>query len=472
MLILKLVWNYIKNIFTNFILGLIIISLFFFIIITFGYTTEYWGINFVNNLIHGKSTSSDLKITFFSKNIFFDNLIFTPIPSKSSTLSFLLTLIAGTGGLLLLVLNFKKYNQTQKQISLTEDNNLNTTFKDAVTLLGNDNVSVSMGGVYTLIDIAKKNPTKYSKRISAILCQHIVDRSNIEYSNYLKENGVSKEDAKIFEDINFIKNLEICKNYTKNNNILLKELHKLNYLSYEKENFKRVNDLDKLQDKHYNYLVTQKSIYNTIYKLLTNFKSSNEILLTMKILLDNNIFDTFDKDLSSSKLFGIPFNPKNKYLKKITLSNSIVFNCSFSNLLLYNIDYNNSIIYNSIFNQSNIQYCNFSYSIILTSFFLVNGFSPATRINYTYISDCHICADLLDRMENSIIKNSVISGYMYEELHPVSYSKTNQEIDFDNVTFYLKEDKIKTLIYKDNHKAFESKNIHIAPKRNPSHEPN
>ncbi len=131
---------------------IIILLLFLFFICCFTYL-----------LYDGYLQSEDLNLLIFIKN-------------NHQIVQIIIALIGRAFVFLTLKLGFDKYNQiqeqikinqqselrrfrqTQKQINLTEENNINTTFKDAIILLSNKNITVSMGGVYTLMDIAKKNP--------------------------------------------------------------------------------------------------------------------------------------------------------------------------------------------------------------------------------------------------------------------------------------------------------------------------
>ena len=202
----------VKKLLLPFLIIILIIS----IIMTLLYASEIysWINNYIDYTIHGKIYFSKLeKITFNNLNLEFINLNELVYErNKSSTLKFLGAFIAGIIALITIVLSFKRFNQTQDQINKSEENNLNTTFKDAVTLLGNDNVSVRMGGVYTLIDIAKKTVNtnnSYVERISDILCNYIVDQTNIKSSEY------NKRHIRELVDLVIIKNNKTFKNQLK-----------------------------------------------------------------------------------------------------------------------------------------------------------------------------------------------------------------------------------------------------------------
>ncbi|MFV0321092.1 MAG: pentapeptide repeat-containing protein [Alphaproteobacteria bacterium] len=96
--------------------------------------------------------------------------------------------------------------QTDKQIALTEAGQLNERFKDAVTLLGNENRSVRIGGLYTLLEISKsesqkKNP-EYPRMVVEIICGFIRSQSQKDYFEWKKQNPERDEkEYKIYDDI-------------------------------------------------------------------------------------------------------------------------------------------------------------------------------------------------------------------------------------------------------------------------------
>lgn len=256
-----------------------------------------------------KSIKNNPIISIF---IFFVIVIFV-ITSKYATN------IGIVGGLFILYLSFKRFNQTEKQISLTEDNNLNKTFKDAVTLLGEDNVSVRMGGVYTLIDIAKKNPTKYSKRINDILCNYIVEQTNKEPYNtrhiqklvdliLVDNNETFKKELKDLSGAKFIgiffnKNMQVA--YSLNHIMFIDTIFEkcafwnisFNDVAFIKSHLKSTN--------FSNTCIIEKSkFHENIFEktFLYNHNYNNHYFPHQKITIKNSIFENNeikDKDYST-----------------------------------------------------------------------------------------------------------------------------------------------------------------------------
>lgn len=354
------------------------------------------------------------------------------------------TIIALVGGYFVyrtLKLGYEKYNQTQKQISLTEDNNLNTTFKDAVTLLGNDNVSVRMGGVHTLIDIAKKTSNtnnSYAEKVNNILCQHIVDRSNIEYYEYLEFNSISKKQASIFEDINIIQKIYVYRKYYNDKKTVAKNI-------YESDGYWKYIDRDvTVTSKTYIPLKNDEieDIYNRIKNLsqkysfymnsILDFKSSKEVKSTIRLMFIENsgLFSNYISDLSYSKLFEINFirnrDKKNLFKNNIKLYNCIAKKINIQEKDLYEFRIEKSIVYKSDIHKINKLYANQSIFIesqfsdvfkyqncyfIACLFILVTNKDELKNFNSNYGSECHYCHfkigtnfSLLDFLSNSLTK--------------------------------------------------------------------
>ncbi|MDR0484857.1 MAG: pentapeptide repeat-containing protein [Alphaproteobacteria bacterium] len=139
------------------------------------------------------------------------NFTFIETLSQRNGLKFLGLTIGGLLVIISLIFAYKRNN-------LTEENNLNTTFKDAVLLLGSEKVSIRMSGVYALVDMAKKNQETYAERINNVLCRYIV----AETENKEKYN---ERDIQELIDFIIIKNAELFKNFEKDlSNAIFKEI--------------------------------------------------------------------------------------------------------------------------------------------------------------------------------------------------------------------------------------------------------
>ena len=66
----------------------------------------------------------------------------------------------------------KALGQTEKAINQTEKSIVQKTFSDAINHLGHESESVILGGIHSLLDLAKKN-SDYRLRVFNILCAHI-----------------------------------------------------------------------------------------------------------------------------------------------------------------------------------------------------------------------------------------------------------------------------------------------------------
>ena len=66
----------------------------------------------------------------------------------------------------------KKPVQTEKALGQTKESIVQKTFSDAINHLGHESESVILGGIHSLLDLAKKN-SDYRPRVFNILCAHI-----------------------------------------------------------------------------------------------------------------------------------------------------------------------------------------------------------------------------------------------------------------------------------------------------------
>lgn len=98
-------------------------------------------------------------------------------------------------------------SKQNEQIQIQQKQLLNTRFSSGVELLGNENESTRIGGVYSLYFLAKEHPTEYAETVCEILCAHI--RTKTSDRKYQEEhtNGPSDEIRTIL-DIFFIKDCE------------------------------------------------------------------------------------------------------------------------------------------------------------------------------------------------------------------------------------------------------------------------
>ena len=66
----------------------------------------------------------------------------------------------------------KAVGQTEKALDQTKESIVQKTFSDAINHLGHESESVILGGIHSLLDLAKKN-SDYRPRVFNILCTHI-----------------------------------------------------------------------------------------------------------------------------------------------------------------------------------------------------------------------------------------------------------------------------------------------------------
>lgn len=89
------------------------------------------------------------------------------------------------GGIIGVVSNIRL---TQKRMTEQQKQFSNTRFSSGVEVLGNQNESARIGGVYTLYFLAREYPNDYLETVCEILCAHIrTITSNKEYQEKYKE---------------------------------------------------------------------------------------------------------------------------------------------------------------------------------------------------------------------------------------------------------------------------------------------
>ena len=73
----------------------------------------------------------------------------------------------------------KAVGQTEKALDQTKESIVQKTFSDAINHLGHESESVILGGIHSLLDLAKKN-SDYRPRVFNILCAHIKTTTTTE----------------------------------------------------------------------------------------------------------------------------------------------------------------------------------------------------------------------------------------------------------------------------------------------------
>ena len=97
----------------------------------------------------------------------------------------------------------RRATAAEKTAELTEKGNIAERFKNAIEHLGNDSVSVRLGGVYALHHIAQE-VEDYRKRVFEILCAHIRETTT---DTAYKPRNVDSEKIKPTIEIQSILNL-------------------------------------------------------------------------------------------------------------------------------------------------------------------------------------------------------------------------------------------------------------------------
>lgn len=134
---------------------------------------------------------------------------------------FVVTILGGMLVALGLWINNRRVGEQIRQNNIAEKSQINTRFKDAATLLGSDNVSTTLSGVYALhqiaVDVYARNDTEngYVRIIQDILCVFIRENTETIRNEQGKDWRINKKPAIVIETILkvlFSKNSDIYRN--------------------------------------------------------------------------------------------------------------------------------------------------------------------------------------------------------------------------------------------------------------------
>lgn len=243
--------------------------------------------------------------------------------SKGKLLTLLLSIVGAIFVIYGLKINSRRLKQGNEQLKQQEKNNTNTRFKDAITLLGNDNPAVVIGGIHTLNQIAINN-SEYREIVVDILCSYIREKSD-ELNSKLK-NGRPSTVIQLVIDLLFKDNWRIYKSY--------------------KYNFK-----------------------NTLFRFVTF--QGDLICQDFNLDIDNCIFDEcnfYSFKITNFVFINVSFRSCSLYniylLNGNLLDSKINYNCSFNYGSLENVDidrckldgnqFNSIDLYDVIFKQTTI----------------------------------------------------------------------------------------------------------------------
>lgn len=207
-------------------------------------------------------------------------------------------------------INNRRISEMVRQNNIAEKSQINTRFKDAATLLGNENVSTILSGVYALHQIAldasvDKDKKSYVSIVHDILC------------TYVKENTDNIKDEKTGK------------------------LWRINKSS--------------------------TFVIQTIMKVL--FKNEGYIYSNFVTDLSGCILEDIDMDeahlanVDFSKAKFIRTSFKHAAIQSCYLENTFIDEVSFEDCTIEKVVFDNSHIRNSSFQKSNIRHCDFWHTL-------------------------------------------------------------------------------------------------------------
>ena len=93
-------------------------------------------------------------------------------PSYEGLSARLLVIAGGFLAAAVLTQTMKRADAAKKALDQKKESNVQKTFSDGITYLGHESESVILGGIHSLLDLAKEN-NDYRPRVLKILCTHI-----------------------------------------------------------------------------------------------------------------------------------------------------------------------------------------------------------------------------------------------------------------------------------------------------------
>lgn len=252
---------------------------------------------------------------------------------KGEFFKVILTSLGGLGVLYGLYLNSKRIKQGNEQLKQgysqlkqQEENNTNTRLKDAVTLLGNENPAIVLGGIHTLNQIAIYN-FEYKKIVVDVLCSYVREKSD-DINSKLKDDKPSTLVQLIidilFSDNIFHKDIELNLSFTEFKNITFyaMDVSKITNINISESTFYKCRFcnicFNPIVIKNTSFSVCNFAGVEFTHSTLINVKFTNcrsedmalkfEKLTLMNTSLDNNTFWFFEYTLNTSINLSIKNN--------------------------------------------------------------------------------------------------------------------------------------------------------------------
>lgn len=257
--------------------------------------------------------------------------------SKGKLLTLLLTIIGAIFAIYGLKINSKRIKQGNEQLKQQDKNNTNTRFKDAVTLLGNDNPAVVLGGIHTLNQIAINN-IEYREIVFDILCSYVREKS--DGLNFKLKTGRPSTVVQLIIDILFKENWEIYKSYKYNfKNTTFR------YVTFQGDLIQNIKlDIDNCI--FYECHFYSFKISNFVFKYVSFIGCS-----LYNIYLQNGYY-------IDSKIKNCRSNIKD-YFENVEIANCKLEGNEINSLVLYNSAFKQTIITNNRINSGKIIGCRF-----------------------------------------------------------------------------------------------------------------
>ncbi len=356
----------------------------------------------------------------------------TKIKVAGSIITFILAITA-------MVLTLWRIRQTERRLTQNEEARLDTRFKDAVMLLGNEDPSVRIGGLYSLFEIAKSESkhmrensnyhSSYPKIIVEIICGFIRNQSQKDYEKYLQKTQNNKQKPyKIKDDIQKALNILFLNHQNMNNYLIIKEGIKKQYnqkiitkkqymqeiLSYQQK-FRNIifHDAPNSSFDLSNAKLQYANLYNGYFYFANFFNidlqgaNLNDASLEFTNLDNANLQNAtfYDANLQNTIL-------KNANLQNSKLSDAYLENANFVNANLRNAELYNAQLQNASFTDANLQGANFTNACLQNTTFydaqLQHTRFDNADLQYAWLNNANLQGASLYKanLKNTVLNNA------------------------------------------------------------------
>lgn len=340
--------------------------------------------------------------------------------------------------------NERQINQQDKLFKLQQKSNTSNRFKDGIQLLGSDNDSVVIGGIYLLDELARYDTVCYAKQVFEVLCAYLRTDTNekwnrdIEISPRKMEKYLFPHKYQIVIDILFRDTKNFYKSNIKEYKIILNNCCLVN------ANLRKAN-LENVIIKNALLINSNFEEANLSGAILSNVRAESSVFCYAN-LRKTSIYDLcavcinfYGANLEGAFLTEINTNGGNMcfvHMEGVQLSNAKMqgvsfFNAYFEGALLSNVDFSLSEFHKARMEGVGFNKVSFK-SAVISYLNICGGGEYDIRINRK-IHDSD-----MEMFKNRIGKSSVLKS---EGERSVYFGKIELK-EFSSITRSLSDDNI------------------------------